>query len=154
MPSGSVFFFSAVRFSLAFLFRFWYHTCVGWAGFLSFFLGAVMLPSLSAVSRSACCRSASGFACRPSLRALGGFVAAVGFASSARAGAFASLWAAALPAACRGCVVRFGGGLWWVSVPVLPASAPAVVRSGSPLVAVGSPAAVRSAVSSPGVWSC
>lgn len=111
------------------------------------------LPSVSSVSRSACRFASSGFAVRPSARALGGFVAAVGFARPALAAQFARHWALLLPAACRGCVVRRSGGLSWVSVPVLPASAPAVVRSGAPLVALGSPPSVRSAVTGGGVWS-
>ncbi len=111
------------------------------------------LPSVSLVSRSACCLGSSGFAVRPSSRALGGFVAAVGFARPALAAQFARYWAPLLPSVCRGCAVRRFGRLSWVSVPVLPASAPAVVRSGAPLVAVGSPSSVRSAVAGGGVWS-
>ena len=111
------------------------------------------LPSVSVVSRSACRLGASGFCARPSVRALGGFVVAVGFASSSSAAAFARLWAARLPAVCCGCAVRSSGGLAWVSVPVLPASAPVVVRAGSPVVAVGAPPAVRSAVAGGGVWA-
>lgn len=111
------------------------------------------LPSVSSVSRSACRLGSSGFAVRPSFRALGGFVAAVGFARPALAAQFARHWAANLPAACRGCAVRRSGGLSWVSVPVLPASAPAVVRQGSPVSAVGSPPSVRSAVASGGAWA-
>lgn len=80
-------------------------------------------------------------------------MAAVGFASSSAASGFARLWAVRLPAVCRGCAVRSSGGLSWVSVPVLPASAPAVVRAGAPLVAVGAPPAVRSAVAGGGVWA-
>lgn len=131
------------------------YSCGVGCSFVPFSLrGFVMLPSLSLVSRSACSWGASGFACRPSSRALGGFVAAVGFSSARSASAFAARWAGSLPAACRGCVVRVSGGLSWVSVPVLPASVPAVVRPGAPLVVVGSPPAVRSAVAGGGVWSC
>ncbi len=89
------------------------------------------LPSLSSVSRSACAWGASGFGCRSSARALGGFVAVVGFVCGASASAFAASWAPVLPSVCRGCVVRRAGRLWLVSVPVLPASAPAVVRAGA-----------------------
>jgi hypothetical protein len=114
----------------------------------------VFLPSLSVLSRSACRWGSSGFGCRPSGRGLGGFVVSVGFRRAALASGFAGLWSARLPCVCRGCVVRFSGGLWWVSVPVLPASVPFVVRSsGAPLVAVGSPPAVRAAVLAVGVWS-
>lgn len=131
--------------------------CVGVVGFLSFFAGCVMfsvLPSVGLVSSAACRLGSSGFAVRPSARSLGGFVAVAGFRAAASAALFAARVAASLPAACRGCVVRVSGGLSWVSVPVLPASVPAVVRSsGSPLVVVGSPPAVRSAVLSGGVWS-
>ncbi len=65
-----------------------------------------MLPSVSVVSRSACRLAASGFAVRQSSRALGGFVAAVGFRRSALAAEFARRWAVQLPAACSGCVIR------------------------------------------------
>lgn len=111
------------------------------------------LPPVSSVSRSACRFGSSGFAVRPSSHALAGFVAAVGFTRPALAVQFARHWAALLPSVCRGCAVRRSGGLSWVSVPVLPASAPALVRSGAPLVAVGSPPSVRSAVAGGGVWS-
>ena len=111
------------------------------------------LPSVSSVSRSACRLGSSGFSVRPSSRALGGFVAAVGFSRPALAAQFARYWAPLLPSVCRGCAVRRSGGLSWVSVPVLPASAPAVVRSGTPVVALGSPPSVRSAVAGGGVWS-
>lgn len=127
-----------------------------WCGvffFPSSSVGVSVLPSLSVLSRSACRLGASGFSCRPSARALGGFVVAAGFRGSGSASAFAARWAAVLPAWCGGCVVRLSGGLWWVSVPVLPASVPAVVRSGAPLVAVGAPPAVRAAVAAGGVWS-
>ena len=66
---------------------------------------------------------------------------------------FARHWAQLLPAICRGCAVRRSGGLSWVSVPVLPASAPALVRAGAPLVALGSPPSVRSTVAGGGLWS-
>ena len=111
------------------------------------------LPSVSVISRSACLLGSSGFSVRPSSRALGGFVAAVGFSRPALAAQFARHWAALLPAVCRGCAVRRSGGLSWVSVPVLPASTPAVVRSGASVVALGSPPSVRSAVAGGGVWS-
>lgn len=121
---------------------------------LSLVVAVLALPSVSAVSRSACCLSASGFAVRPSSRGLGGFVAAVGFRRPAAAAAFAVLWARALPSVCRGCVVRVASGLSWVSVPVLAASVPAVVvAGGGPLVVVGSPPSVRSAVASSPLWA-
>ena len=112
-----------------------------------------MLPSVATVSRSACRLGSSGFAVRQSARALGGFVAVAGFATPAAASSFARGWAIALPRGCNGCVVRRAGGLAWVSVPVLPASAPALVRRGSPLAVCGSPPACRSAVAAGGVWS-
>ena len=112
-----------------------------------------MLPSVSAVSRAACRFAGSGFAVRPSARALGGFVAAVGFRRGPLAGEFARFWASRLPAGCRGCVVKRSGGLFWVSVPVLPASAPRLARQGAPVVAVGSPPAVRASVAAGGVWA-
>lgn len=132
-----------------------HYSCGGCCSSVLFCFGGVaMLPSLSALSRSACRLGASGFACRPSQRALGGFVAVAAFSSAVSAGLFAKSWGAVLPVRCRGCVVRFSGGLAWVSVPVLPASAPSAVRAGAPLVAVGSPPAVRSAIAAGGVWSC
>ncbi len=112
-----------------------------------------MLPSVSVVSRSACRLAASGFAVRQSSRALGGFVAAVGFRRSALAAEFARRWAVQLPAACSGCVIRRSGSYFVVSVPVLPASAPARCRAGGVVSVVGSPPACRSAVASGGVWA-
>jgi hypothetical protein len=93
------------------------------------------------------------FAVRPSTRALGGFVSAVGFASFSLAAQFARFWAVRLPAGCGGCIIKRAGGMAWVSVPVLPASAPALCRQGSPVAVVGSPPACRSAVVAGGVWS-
>ena len=112
-----------------------------------------MLPSVSFISRCACRFAASGFCVRPSSHGLGGFVAAVGFASGSLSGQFARFVAPRLPRRCGGVFVRRSGGLFWVSVPVLPASVPALCRSGSPVSAVGSPPAVRSAVVSGGVWA-
>ncbi len=112
-----------------------------------------MLPNVSGVSKTACRFGSSGFAVRPSPHGLGGFVAAVGFRRSAYAALFARFWAPQLPAGCKGCVVRRGGGLFWVSIPVLPASVPAVCRAGSPICAVGSPPACRQAVAAGGIWS-
>jgi hypothetical protein len=112
-----------------------------------------MLPSVSAVSRSACRLGASGFSVRPSCRGLGGFVAAVGFSRPALAAQFACAWASRLPAGCRWCVVKRAGGFSWVSVPILPSSAPVLCRAGSPVSVVGAPSAVRSAVVSGGVWA-
>lgn len=112
-----------------------------------------MLPSVSSVSRSACRLGASGFTVRPSSRGLGGFVVAVGFSRPVLAVQFARAWAFRLPAGCRGCVVKRFGGLAWVSVPVLPASVPALCRAGSPVSVVGAPPAVRLAVLGGGVWS-
>lgn len=111
------------------------------------------LPSVSTVSRSACLAGSSAFAVRPSVRALGGFSAAVGFRRPDLAGQFARSWAVRLPAACGGCVVKRAGGMAWVSVPVLPASAPAACRQGSPVAVVGSPPACRAAVAAGGVWA-
>ena len=113
-----------------------------------------MLPSVLVVSKSACRLGSSGFAVRSSSRALGGFVASVGFVRPALAAQFARFWAALLPAGCCGCVVRRSGRFFWVSVPVLPASVPASCRQGGGVVSVlGSPPACRRAVASGGVWS-
>jgi len=106
------------------------------------------LPFASCVSRSACCRGASGFGVRPSLRAVSGFVAVAGFARSVAAAAFAAAWSVRLPSVCRGVRLRRAGRLWWVSVPVSAASVPAAVLSGAPVVAVGSPPAVRASFAS------
>lgn len=154
-PRLWLFLFVFVRFFRAFLFAFAYNVLVGVRSSFLFPVGCAVfsLPSVSVVSRAACRAGASGFAVRPSSRGLGGFVAAVGFRRPAFAAAFAASFAAVLPAVCRGCVVAVSGGLSWVSVPVLPASVPAVVRSGAPLVAVGSPPAVRAAFLAGGVWS-
>ena len=114
------------------------------------------LPSVSSVSSVGCRFGASLFACRVSARALGGFVCVVGFRSFASASLFSVAVAAWLPPVCGGVVARRSscGRLWLCSVPVLPASAPALVRSGAgPVSAVGSPSAVRSAVAAGGVWS-
>ncbi len=112
------------------------------------------LPSLSSLSRSACRFGSSGFAVRPSSRGLGGFVAAVGFRRPVLASEFARYWAAGLPRGCNGCVLKRKGGFFWVSVPVWPASVPAVVRQGAgPVWVVGSPPACRRAVAGGGVWS-
>lgn len=141
-------------FALAFLSFLKYNIVVAGVLLFPFSVVAAVLPSLSVVSRVACCWAASGFGVRPSGRGLGGFVAVVGFRRSSLASGFAALWGARLPFVCRGCVVRFGGGLFWVSVPVLPASVPALVRSSrAPLVVVGSPPALRSAFLAGGVWS-
>lgn len=117
--------------------------------------GAV--PSLGAVSRSACCFAASFFSCRPSARALGGFSVAAGFRSVVLARRFAALWAAVLPSRCRGCLVRWvpspGAGLFVVSVPVLASSVPAAVAAGVALSVFGAPPVVRRVVSSSPVWS-
>lgn len=112
------------------------------------------LSSLPSLSRSACRLGASLFSCRVSSRALGGFVAVAGFRGSASASAFSRLCAASLPALCGGCVVRFVGGLFLVSVPVLPASVPFLVRAGAgPVCCVGAPPAVRASFLAGGVWS-
>lgn len=113
------------------------------------------LPSLSSVSALSCLIGASGFGCRPSSRGLGGFVAVVGFRRRSLASVAAGRFASLLPACCGGCVVRFcsRSGLFVVSVPVLPASVPAVVRRGSSLWFVGAPPALRSSFMSGGVWS-
>lgn len=113
-----------------------------------------MLPSLSTISKSACCAGSSGFTVRPSSHGLGGFVAAAGFKTSQLSSHFAKKWAQKLPKKCGGVFVRCSGGLWWVSVPVLPASAPVPARRGAVVSVVGSPPACRSAVADGGVWSC
>lgn len=155
LPVAALFFRGCVFF-LVLLFIIVYITCGGWLFSLFFFWGCAVfsLPSVSSVSAAGCRLGASGFSVRPSSRGLGGFVAAVGFRSSSSASLLAARLGSCLPACCGGCVVRFLGGLFWVSVPVLPASVPAVVRSsGGPLVVVGSPPAVRSAVVGGGLWS-
>lgn len=115
------------------------------------------LPSLDAVSRSACCAGASAVCCRLSGRALEGVVFAVGFRRHAAASAFAARWAVRLPAVCRGCCVRHELGFWFVSVPVLAESAPCsfLVYDSvpQPLFAFGSPASVRRQVVTRGAWS-
>ena len=70
-----------------------------------------MLPSVSIVSRSACRLGSSGFAVRPSARALGGFSAAVGFASFGLAAQFARSWAVRLRPCVAG-VSSSGPGAW------------------------------------------
>jgi hypothetical protein len=94
---------------------------------------SLSVPAVPSVVRSACAgfapwsASLLGVSVRPSARALSGAVAVVLFSSSSAAGAFARSWAARLPAACRGCVVRSVPGGWSVSVPVaVPASGLAV----------------------------
>ena len=111
------------------------------------------LPSVAIVSRSACRLGSSGFAVRPSVHGLGGFVSAVGFARPDLAAQFARFWAVRLPAGCGGCVIKRAGGMAWVSVPVLPASVPVACRQGAPVAVVGSPPACRAAIASGGVWS-
>lgn len=110
------------------------------------------LPSLGAVSRLACCQAASFFSCRPSSRALGGFVAVAGFRRAAAASLFAARWAVRLPFSCRGCVVRSSGGFWLVSVPVLACSVPALVAGGVVLSVFGAPPFVRRVVASSSAW--
>jgi hypothetical protein len=113
-----------------------------------------MLPSVSSVSRSACLFGASGFGVRLSVRGLAGFVVSAGFRRQTQAALFARSWAVKLPSCCNGCVVKRSGSRVWVSVPVLPASVPAVVRQGStPLWVVGSPPACRQVVASGGAWA-
>ncbi len=110
-----------------------------------------MVPvSVSLVSRRACRLGASGFGVRPSSRSFSGFVAVAGFRQARLAGLFAS-WAAR--SVRRTVVVRSRRGLHWVSVPVLPASVPRVVRSGAPLVCLGSPPACRLAFLDGGAWA-
>ena len=113
-----------------------------------------MLPSLSTISKSACCAGSSGFTVRPSSHGLGGFVAAIGFRTGQLSSRFAKKWAQNLPKECGGVFVRRSSGLWWVSVPVLPASVPVPARGGAVLSVVGSPPACRQAVSGGGVWAC
>lgn len=113
-----------------------------------------MLPSLSTLSKSACLLGASGFCVRPSVRGLAGFVVSVGFRRQTQAALFARSWAARLPSACKGCALKRAGAFVWVSVPVLPASVPAVVRRGAgPLWVVGAPPACRRAVAAGGPWA-
>jgi hypothetical protein len=112
-----------------------------------------MLPSVSTVSRAACRHGSSAFAVRPSVHGLGGYVAAVGFVRFSQAAQFARTWAVRLPPACGGCAVKRAGGLVWVSVPVLPASAPVLCRRGAPVAVAGSPPACRQAVAGCGVWA-
>jgi len=113
-----------------------------------------MLPSVSLLSRSACLFGASGFCVRSSVRGLAGFVVSVGFRRQTQAALFARSWAVRLPSGCNGCVLKRSGGLVWVSIPVLPASVPAVVRRGAgPLSVLGAPPACRRAVASGGAWA-
>ncbi len=82
------------------------------------------VPSVRFVLRSASSPLASwrglalAISVHPSRRSLSGWVAVVSFSSSAAAHWFALLWAARLPAACRGCVVRCVSGGFAVSVPI------------------------------------
>jgi hypothetical protein len=51
-------------------------------------------------------------------------------------------------------VLKRSGGLVWVSIPVLPASVPAVVRRGAgPLSVLGAPPACRRVIASGGTWA-
>ena len=110
-----------------------------------------MVPvSVSLVSRRACRFGASGFCVRHSAHSFSGFVAVAGFRSFRQAGLFAR-WAA--PAVKRSVFVRSRSGFHWVSVPVLPASVPKLVRAGAPVVRLGSPPACRLAFLSGGEWA-
>ena len=114
------------------------------------------LPSLDAVSRSACCSGSSSVLCRPSVRALEGFVFCAGFRRHEAASSFARRWSVSLPVRCRGCLVRYERGFWFVSVPITRESAPSSLVCGfAPrAVASGAPPVVRSAVVFPGgAWS-
>ncbi len=103
-----------------------------------------MVPvSVSLVSRRACRFGASGFCVRPSSHSFSGFVAVAGFKSFRQADLFAR-WAA--PAVKRSVFVRSRLGFHWVSVPRL-------VRSGAPLVCLGSPPACRLAFLAGGEWA-
>ncbi len=82
------------------------------------------VPSVRFVLRSASSPLASwrglalSISVHPSRRSLSGWVVVVSFSSSAAARRFALLWAARLPAVCRGCVVRPVDGGFAVSIPV------------------------------------
>ena len=115
---------------------------------------AVPLPSLAALSRSACRWGASSFSVRPSSRAASGFVAVVGFRACWGGFAFSRFWALRVPRACRGVVCRVSGpsGRVAVSVPVCASSVPAAVLAGGSLSLSGSPPAVRRAFLSSPAW--
>lgn len=78
-----------------------------------------MLPSVSVVSKSACRLGSSGFAVRSSSRALGGFVASVGFVRPALAAQFARFFG--LPCFLLVVAVALsgvqGGCFWFVRFP-------------------------------------
>ena len=103
--------------------------------FYKIYKGVLMLPSVSVVSKSACRLGSSGFAVRSSSRALGGFVASVGFVRPALAAQFARFWAALLPAGCCGCVVRRSGRLFLVCP--LPSFPPLGVLGFLPVLVAG-----------------
>jgi hypothetical protein len=110
-----------------------------------------MLPSLQSITKVAATYGAYHVLVRQSKTALGGYVAACSFLPHAPnfgaaasctkppAQAFARCCAAVLPHRCGGCLVRNDGPMAQVvSVPVLPASVPQSVRSGSwSLVSLG-----------------
>lgn len=81
-----------------------------------------MVPSVAAVS-SWCDLSglifAGAFVMRRSARSVSGWVVVLSFRSAAAAAVCAAAWAAQLPVDCRGCVARWAGGCWSVSVPVV-----------------------------------
>ena len=77
-----------------------------------------MVSFFRSVSGSALGHRCAGWQVRPSSRSVSGFVLVARFVGLAQAQRFALRQSAGLPARCKGCAVRFGGGFWSVSVPV------------------------------------
>ncbi|MDZ7759484.1 MAG: hypothetical protein U5L00_04410 [Desulfovermiculus sp.] len=90
-----------------------------------------------------CSWSASAYALRFSQFSISGYVACVGFWSFAQAKRLAVYAAPRLPPVCKGVRMRKGGGMWWVSVPVVPESVPEQVSLGGALCSTGPTPDVR-----------